>query len=457
MKKIKVIFVFFILSAIIVPIMFFNHEKNVASSLDNRMLTELENYSLENVENYISDRIGFRENMILFYNKINRELFDVITSGDLMLGSDKENLYPKISSTTKFDGYHQKFLDSVKEIQNYLEDRGIGFYFIFEPSKSSIMKDNLPEGLNYSNEWIDDFVYKAKEMNINIVDNYTYFNLIKDEESLYNISYDTYHWNDNGAFLGVNNLLEKISNDYFNVQINDIDEYDLIIKEKDEDGKDIDDYVVEYIPKNKAINLSNKYYSGLEMHKDFNDFYYFKANNNAPSVLSFQGSYLMTSDRTEKFLANNFSKTVAIHNYQNIFNINYYLNIFRPDIVIFEVADYTFAEYYFAQYYMETMFLPLTLDKFNEYKKNDKCKDLNYIKDINGEYVTYIFDNVANKYEYAYLLIDDKMYDLRKYDNENMALTILKEDDFDVNDVKVIYVDEEDNSINIYVLNSNYS
>ena len=193
------------------------------------------------------------------------------------------------------------------------------------------------------------------------------------------------------------------------------------------------------------------------MHKDFNDFYYFKANNNAPSVLSFQGSYLMTSDRTEKFLANNFSKTVAIHNYQNIFNINYYLNIFRPDIVIFEVADYTFAEYYFAQYYMETMFLPLTLDKFNEYKKNDKCEDLNYIKDINGEYVTYIFDNVANKYEYAYLLIDDKIYDLRKYDNENMALTILKEDDFDVDDVKVIYVDEEDNSINIYVLNSNYS
>ncbi len=452
MKKIKVIFVVSILMLIIVPIIFFNHEKNVASSLDNRMLTELDDYSLDNVENYISDRIGFRKEMISIYNKINRDLFDVITSQDLMVGSDGKNLYPKISSIEEFNNYHQKFLDSVKEIQNYCESRGIGFYFVFEPSKSSIIKDTLPEGLNYSNDWIDDFVNIAKEMNINIVDNYTYFNLIKDEESLYNISYDTYHWNDNGAFLGINNLLNEIGNDYPNVSTNNIEDYDLVVKEKDEDGNDIDDQVYEYIPKNKAKDLTEKYFDGLDLYEDFSDFYYFDSNDDVPSILSFQGSYLMMEDRTEKFLANNFSKTVAIHNYQNIFNINYYLNIFRPDIVVFEVADYTFAEYYFAQYFMETMFLPPTLDKFDEYKINDNCEKLDYIKDINGEYVTYIFDNKGNKYEYGYLIIDDEIYDLRKYDNENMALTILKENDFDIEKITIKYINEEDNSVNIYGL-----
>ena len=158
-------------------------------------------------------------------------------------------------------------------------------------------------------------------------------------------------------------------------------------------------------------------------------------------MLSFEGSYLLTNDRTEKFIANHFSETIVVHDYQNVFNINYYLNIFKPDIVLFEMADYTFQEYYFAKYYMETMQLQPVLNVDNIIQKGE----LQYSKEVNSEYVTYIIKNPNEAFDCKYLIADDDVYDLYKYDNENIALTILLENDFDINNVSVITKDKDNN------------
>lgn len=447
MKKIKYIFIVCIVLIIIIPLMFFNHKKEVASSLDNRMLTTLDVIDAENVENYISDRIGFREEMINVYNTVNRDLFNVISGTDLMIGSNGEDIYPKISSTTTYGSYHELFLESVKKIQDYCQARDVEFYFMLEPSKTSVIKDSLPVGLNYNTDWIDELIVKTKEKDINFVDNYTYFNSIKNNVDLYNKTYDTYHWNDTGSFYGINNLLSTMG-----LKENKLSDYDIIQKRYDEDGNEIDDTVFELIPKKEAKDLSKKYVDGLLMESDFKEFRYYESDKSNLSLLSFQGSYFMTEDRTSKFLANNFSKTVAVHNYQNVFNINYYLNIYKPDVVVFEVADYTFAEYYFAQYFMETMFLPPTLDSLDGFNEKICDSSVQYTTELEGDYLTYIFSNAGNKYTYGYLCVDDLIYDLRKYDNENMALTVLKDDDFDIEDVTIKYVDIDNNSIDVYSL-----
>ena len=36
-----------------------------------------------------------------------------------------------------------------------------------------------------------------------------------------------------------------------------------------------------------------------------------------------------------------------MHDYQNVLNFPYYVNMFQPDCVIFEVAEYTFSNEYF--------------------------------------------------------------------------------------------------------------
>ena len=419
----KKCFLVVIFALIIMPIICFNHEKDVASSIDNRMLTELNDSKLETVNNYVNDRIGFRESAINIYNNLNEKVFNVSTNPQLMMGKDG-NLFPKIDSISTFNNYHEYFLMTIKNMQDYCEERGVEFYYVINPSKSTIMVDELPSGINYNTDWLDELVLCAKDMGINIVDNYNYFKEIKDDIPLYNKRYDSYHWNDDGAFYGINNLLNSIG-----VEENRITDFDKTVSSEAKD-----DEVYDLIAHVKPQDLSESYKDGLLMADDFKEFLYYKQNVYGPKLLSFEGSYLLTNDRTEKFIANHFSETVVVHDYQNIFNLNYYLNIFKPDVVVFEMADYTFQEYYFAKYYMETMQLQPILD-FEEIIQKGK---LQYSKEIKGEYVTYIINNPKDEFDCKYLVVGDVIYDLYKYDNENIALTILKADDFNIEDVTVL-------------------
>ena len=419
----KKCFLFVIFILIIAPIICFNYEKDVASSTDNRMLAELTDFKLETVNNYVNDRIGFRGYAINIYNRLNEKVFNISTNPQLMMGKEG-NLFPKIDSINTFSDYHECFLKTIKSMQDYCEERGIEFYYMIDPSKATIITDKLPNGINYNSFWLDELVSKAKDMGINIVDNYNYFKEIKDDIPLYNKRYDSYHWNDDGAFYGINNLLNSIG-----VEGNNLEDF---TREKYLGVKDDDVY--DLITDLKPKDYSDKYKEGLMMAEDFKEFLYYKQNVNGPKLLSFEGSYLLTNDRTEKFIANHFSETIVVHDYQNIFNLNYYLNIFKPDVVVFEMADYTFQEYYFSKYYMETMQLQPMLD-VEEIIQKGKLK---YSKEINGEYVTYIINNPKDEFDYKYLVVDEVVYDLYKYDNENIALTILKEDDFDIEDVSVL-------------------
>ena len=427
LKKCFLVVIFIL---IIVPIICFNHDKDVASNIDNRMLTELTDFKLETVNNYVNDRIGFRERAINIYNAINEKIFNVSTNPQLMIGKDN-NIYPTVNSIPEFNDYHECFLNTVKNMQDYCEERGVKFYYMIDPSKATIMTDKLPNGINYNSCWLDEFISKAKDMGINLVDNYNYFKEIDVEIPLYNKRYDSYHWNDDGAFYGINNLLNSIG-----VEENNLEDF---TREKYPGAKDEDVY--DLTTDLKPEDYTDKYKEGLMMADDFKEFLYYKQNNNGPKLLSFEGSYLLTNDRTEKFIANHFSETIVVHDYQNVFNINYYLNIFKPDIVLFEMADYTFQEYYFARYYMETMQLQPVLNVDNIIQKGE----LQYSKEINGEYITYIIKNPDESFDYKYLMTDDDVYDLYKYDNENIALTILLENDFDINNVSVITKDKDNN------------
>ena len=48
-----------------------------------------------------------------------------------------------------------------------------------------------------------------------------------------------------------------------------------------------------------------------------------------------------------EYLKNGFGEYIYVHDYQNVLNFPYYVNMFQPDCVIFEVAEYTFSNEYF--------------------------------------------------------------------------------------------------------------
>ena len=62
MKKIKILFLVILCAAIVLPVTAFNFQKDCASPIDNRMLTEWDLGSSDitgMVDSYINDRIGF--------------------------------------------------------------------------------------------------------------------------------------------------------------------------------------------------------------------------------------------------------------------------------------------------------------------------------------------------------------------------------------------------------------
>lgn len=80
---------------------------------------------------------------------------------------------------------------------------------------------------------------------------------------------------------------------------------------------------------------------------------------NLPKVLVFQGSYY---NERYQFLESAFREYDAIHNYENFIDFDYYFNIFQPDCVIMESAEYATNGSYFSYEGLEDKQLNPVLD-----------------------------------------------------------------------------------------------
>ena len=73
-----------------------------------------------------------------------------------------------------------------------------------------------------------------------------------------------------------------------------------------------------------------------------------------------------------KFLENSFAEYIAVHDYQNVMNLDYYFNIFQPDCVVFEVAEYAMLDDYFSFDTMKAMELNPALSSLMHFRKQKR-------------------------------------------------------------------------------------
>ena len=152
----------------------------------------------------------------------------------------------------------------------------------------------------------------------------------------------------------------------------------------------------------------------------------------------FQGSYL---NGREKYLADRFSEYISIHNYQNIFNIDYYYNIFQPDIVIFEVAEYTINNTYFTLEKMENM-------KLNPVFQNDSvyvqtAGSIKYSFEKGNSTDTIVISGLPEDTEYVYFRKDNKVYDVH-YEDGRYFFSVKSGDIVITGDEDVIFKKKND-------------
>lgn len=391
MRRLKVITVICFALIILIPILTFNFEENAVSVIDNRELAKNpfsvkkreyneENYEeeeseegkekrlTENIENYVSDRIGLRDEMILSYTILNDRIFEKMVHPSYVYGKEGYVFGAGRSVYPSYSEYHEVFADMVLKIQDYCTERNVPFLFVFEPAKPAVLTQYLPEGENYDREWVDLFLRALDVRGVNYIDNTV---ILKEKtaegETVFNKKYDANHWNDLGALYGTNQILAAMREKIPQVHVNG--EEDIVYDEILETTLPVSEFPIEETVPSIWVNMScdsltEEYKQELSLNENYDTFEYYmnqeRLEEGAPRALVFQGSYLNIYGY--KYLENGFGEYIFVHDYQNVIDFPYYFNIFKPECVVFEVAEYTFANEYFDYERMAAMDLNPALE-----------------------------------------------------------------------------------------------
>ena len=420
MRYLKLFLIAIVSFVILLPAVFFNWKTNYVSEIDNRKLTEFPKLNKVNSDTFkdfykfINDRIGFREEIIQSYGKMNDKLFDILVHPAYVYGQDGYvyfGLYQK-----NYNEHTKQFTKSLKDIKDYVEGRGGKFYVLINPEKTSVYTEHLPKGVNYNRTWMENIENDLTNYGINFIDNTDELKKRSKIEQVYNKKFDAGHWNDIGAFYGVNNLLELIGKDYPDVKPHNIGDFNVtkeVRKYLPTSKFEVNEEVPVLTLKQQYSDLTEEYDKEVNRDIQQNHFSYIKGNkDNLPKALVFQGSYL---NGREKYLADRLSEYISVHNYQNIFDIDYYYNMFQPDIVVFEVAEYTINNTYFTSEKMNSMKLSPALKETTNYIDDDVVQ---YVLEKGNAIDRIIFKGLPKNIDHAYLKMRDKVYDIRFLDGE---------------------------------------
>lgn len=433
MKTLRISLSVCFFALLMLPVLLLNHEEYVVSEIDNRILTNNpfgSNYICEDgefdlsdaLEAYLQDRIGFRDEMIYSYTVMHDRLFHEMVHPSYEYGQDGY-VFSKFSMNREFGEYHVIFADMVKKIQDYCEARGVPFLFVFEPSKASILSDKLSPGINYNNEWVRLFREALDERGVKYVDNSELlWEKYEQGEMVFNKKYNAGHWNDLGAFYGVNNVLEVMKKDFPAVHINSKDEFE--VEQHLNTSLQVSKFpIYEYEPvfHSKCIleDITDDYDDEIDRDERYPHFGYVvneqRVQEDSPKTLVFQGSYM--NEMGYKFFGNSLGEYISIHDYQNVINFDYYYNIFKPDYVIFEVAEYVFTEEYFSSGAMIDLVLNPLMDSFKENDVTVKDIDSIQIETESGDklYKIKVYE-LPDDIQYAYIESGGKVFDLKKYE-----------------------------------------
>jgi len=435
MKKIRVITVILFIAALLLPLLFFNFAPDAVSEIDNRALAgnplaaEQRGDLTKGIENYVNDRLGFRNEMIRTYTVLNDRVFGKMVHPSYSYGKDGYVFGAGVTAEKDFGDYHIAFADMVKEIQDYCEAREVPFLFVFNPAKPAIYTDKLSDGVNYDRAWVAQFLAELDRRGVNYIDTTPTLQKLRAEGiDGFNQKYDANHWNDLGAYYGTQAALEKLREICPNVHLNDLSEF--TVEETLEESLPVSEFPIkEYVPKMTMIDeferLRDLYADELATHSSYRSFGYFRnetrlAEGCARSLV-FQGSYM--NSKGEKYFINSFGEYIHVHNYQNVIDFPYYFNIFRPDCVIFEVAEPVFTDGYFPYEKMRAISYNPVLEETEHMAVQVDSAALTVER---GEMLTKIFWATEEVYTAVWMTLEET-YDMKPADG-GYEVTVLTEE-----------------------------
>lgn len=426
MKKLKTIFIMAVIILLLVPIVTFNIESPSVSAIDNRELTEFDIHSddkTDMIDSYVKDRVGFRTNAISAFTVLNDRLFHEMIHPTYTYGQDGYVFF-KIGQEYADEEFIEAFCQYLKKIQDYCEERNVPFIYCLNPGKVSVYSEYLPKGYHYKNKVIKCIVENLEKYGVNYVNNYEVLKEKSKTEQVYNKKYDAGHWNDLGAFYGINTILNKV-NEYFPVvRENTMEDFDISTEIQESLPVSyfrIDEEVPVFSNKKSDMIVDKtEDYASIKLDSSHRAFTYLenKENQELPDVLFFRGSYVIGRER---FLESRFSELCAVHNYENLLDFEYYFNIVQPDCVIVETADYATTRDYFDYEKLNDKELNKLPDEL-DLESSKPLENYRFTKKTEGALTEIAIE--AGESKGGYLIYEGHVFDLLADDSGKLKCTI---------------------------------
>lgn len=361
-KLLDVLFCLLFVGILLLPFLFANFKKDQASELDNTYLPELKwdddtavEKRIADLEEYLNMRIGFRQEMLTVYQKLNDKLFNIMDHPLYMYGKDG---YVFLKNERYVEDYQhlnlnqeeaEQFAQWMQTFSDLMAERGIDFYYLLIPDKKTLYPEYFPSGYNILGEVSQSQLYREElaKTHVDWIYAYDAMAAAKADTQIANRKYDAGHCNNNGTFVFCKLLIDHIREKH--------PELPELRKESFDISYSVMSYLPNsYFPINEEIpvyHLREKNYysrsSWLESHLTFpqKDSYRRRYINSdhpeLPKLLVFMDSYL---HQKEFFLINSFSEVTFIHR-QNVTGpaqFQAYVDALHPDIVVFENPERSF-------------------------------------------------------------------------------------------------------------------
>ena len=352
------------IAMLVLPFLLAHREPGRVSDSENRtladypeLLTQDHTLNLDYMkefENWISDNARGRTSFLKINAMLQYHLFGKIAKNLVWAGTDGElfgagegmlETYQHLDLLTEEE--LQNYTLKMQELSDYLEARGIAFYYMQCYDKETVYSEHFMRGVNQIGDLSEaqQVVNALKaDTNVAVVPVYDAIMAEKVQKKLYYQVIDTLHWNDSGAYLGYLAFMKQAQTRFPEITYLTKEDYRMeAIRDKTEIlgfTYPIQEDSIRYvIDQPKAELMAKERFSYL----DYQDYIHYYKNSKSTCkkrLLIIGDSFIRQSMKDD--LAEGFAETLFV-DWGNLPKLKELVDDYQPDLLLFESAEMCLA------------------------------------------------------------------------------------------------------------------
>ncbi len=357
------IFIMVFLLTLAVPFVFAHREEGRVSDMENRMLAGVPRLKDEagewnmgypgDFDSWINDNIRFRGILVKLNSSLQYRLFGRVMKESMREGKEGHLYYVDEAKVREYQRLNllseeelDRYTEAMEGLKNYLEARGISFYYMQCYEKDAVYPEYFVDGINQFGEISRARqIVSALEQDAGIAVAPVYEELLshKGEELLYFKVSDPAHWNEYGAHLGYEALMRTVQKDYPALRYMTEEDYHIT---RFTDKTSLYGFTYPYPedslrfeiknPRAVEMDLDGFDPEGIIRYREYGHYFVNEACENDWKILVLGDSYIRQF--LKEHIAEGFRETLSI-DIINLPELDKILEIYDPDIVALESSE----------------------------------------------------------------------------------------------------------------------